>query len=597
MTGGRDRPAEERAVRAERLVALERRRRRVLQGLVGALIRSGSVAQAAQVVVDRGRTATGARGALLASLRPTGPTVLAISPDPAGCSFRGLAPGDPPPAALANALGTRTGVFGLTHPDHPGTWFVVLPLMERRRRSGVLAWELDASVQLDQDDRSFLRTIAMHAGLGLERARSTEQTRAALAEADAGRRRLDVLVNAGRLLGASLDLDETLAGLARAAIPTMGDYCVVDSIAPGGRFLRHVASAGTGRPEVAAALQASPLTAETVNPITDAMASGRTLVVDMDAAYFERFARGATHLEALRATDGRHALAVPLHARGRSLGCLTFMTSDPGRPYDAADIALGAVLAQRAAKAIENSHLHAEVRQLAAQERDRAAELRSVLAAIGEGIVRIDPGGGVTSTNEAAVRMLGGPVVTEGELWARLAGSGPTPSTSLGFPPTEYPLGSPARRWLEVAGYPLSHGAADDEAKESGSVLVLRDVTAFRQGQGLREAFLGLLSHELRTPVTSIYAAAIGAGPAGPTGSTRTIRADILDDIVAESDRLYRLVEDLLVLARFDEGLELVRRAQPAPARSCPDVVASEAAALAAHARFEVDGSIATCRP
>jgi signal transduction histidine kinase len=35
-------------------------------------------------------------------------------------------------------------------------------------------------------------------------------------------------------------------------------------------------------------------------------------------------------------------------------------------------------------------------------------------------------------------------------------------------------------------------------------------------------------------------------------------RAEILSDIVAESDRLFRLIEDLLVLARFDEGLELV---------------------------------------
>ena len=44
---------------------------------------------------------------------------------------------------------------------------------------------------------------------------------------------------------------------------------------------------------------------------------------------------------------------------------------------------------------------------------------------------------------------------------------------------------------------------------------MLRDVTAFRQGQNLREAFLGLLSHELRTPVTTIYAAANVLGRTG----------------------------------------------------------------------------------
>ena len=83
-----------------------------------------------------------------------------------------------------------------------------------------------------------------------------------------------------------------------------------------------------------------------------------------------------------------------------------------------------------------------------------------------------------------------------------------------------------------------------------------RDVTAFRQGQALREAFLGLLSHELRTPVTTIYGGA--AVLAKPGKALDPAMADeILADIASESDRLYRLVEDLLVLARFDEGFEL----------------------------------------
>jgi two-component system sensor histidine kinase KdpD len=83
-------------------------------------------------------------------------------------------------------------------------------------------------------------------------------------------------------------------------------------------------------------------------------------------------------------------------------------------------------------------------------------------------------------------------------------------------------------------------------------------VTAFRQGQRLREAFLGLLSHELRTPVTTIYAAANVLGRPGSTLEAET-RQEILQDMIGESDRLYRLVEDLMVLARFDEGIDLAR--------------------------------------
>src|SRR4029078_8429045 len=104
--------------------------------------------------------------------------------------------------------------------------------------------------------------------------------------------------------------------------------------------------------------------------------------------------------------------------------------------------------------------------------------------------------------------------------------------------------------------------AADSDRAESTSstnsgttVYVLRDVTAFRQGQNLREAFLGLLSHELRTPVTTIYAAANVLARPSSTLDDET-RQEILHDMVAESNRLYRLVEDLMVLARFDERIE-----------------------------------------
>ena len=78
-------------------------------------------------------------------------------------------------------------------------------------------------------------------------------------------------------------------------------------------------------------------------------------------------------------------------------------------------------------------------------------------------------------------------------------------------------------------------------------------MTELREIQASREAFLGVLSHELRTPITTIYG-----------GAKMLLRADaadrreLLTDIAAESDRLYRLVEDLLVLTRIErETLEI----------------------------------------
>jgi len=69
----------------------------------------------------------------------------------------------------------------------------------------------------------------------------------------------------------------------------------------------------------------------------------------------------------------------------------------------------------------------------------------------------------------------------------------------------------------------------------------------------MREAFIGVISHELRTPITTIY------------GSTKVLarrdnalkedqRREILADIEAETERLRRIVEDLLVLSRAERG-------------------------------------------
>jgi K+-sensing histidine kinase KdpD len=73
---------------------------------------------------------------------------------------------------------------------------------------------------------------------------------------------------------------------------------------------------------------------------------------------------------------------------------------------------------------------------------------------------------------------------------------------------------------------------------------------------GDREAFLDILSHELRTPVTTIYGGAeLLATRSLDAGRRRTLIADVR----AEADRLYRLVEDLVVIARSErDGLRPV---------------------------------------
>ncbi len=177
------------------------------------------------------------------------------------------------------------------------------------------------------------------------------------------------------------------------------------------------------------------------------------------------------------------------------------------------------------------------------------------MAAVDAGVVVTHPSGRVRSQNEAAVRILGGPV---DDLFELLGPLGKRPP-GAGGPPretTELQVLRLPDRWLQVSRV-LSAGLA--EATDAiGEVVIIRDVTAERQSQGLREVFVGMLSHELRTPVTSIFAASGLLGTRMDSLSPDD-RDGLVQDIAEESERLLRLVDDLLVLAHFDEGFSLLK--------------------------------------
>ena len=80
----------------------------------------------------------------------------------------------------------------------------------------------------------------------------------------------------------------------------------------------------------------------------------------------------------------------------------------------------------------------------------------------------------------------------------------------------------------------------------------MRDVTEARRREAVRETFIGVLSHELRTPVTTIFGGAKLLAREPSTLDEETTRG-IFRDIHDEAERLQRLVEDVVALNRFGE--------------------------------------------
>ena len=77
---------------------------------------------------------------------------------------------------------------------------------------------------------------------------------------------------------------------------------------------------------------------------------------------------------------------------------------------------------------------------------------------------------------------------------------------------------------------------------------------AATERERVKDAFVGMLSHEIRTPVTTIYAAARVLASSDAVQSDDRAR-DLFPDIVSESERLLRLIEDLLVLTKVEQGV------------------------------------------
>jgi two-component system phosphate regulon sensor histidine kinase PhoR len=201
----------------------------------------------------------------------------------------------------------------------------------------------------------------------------------------------------------------------------------------------------------------------------------------------------------------------------------------------------------------ERIEVQARLSRAASTERRRAAELNAILQAMREGIMVVDATGAVLLANAAAEEICGGAPETLRQAAAMFGvreSALPSPNTRVEEQGVELPDG----RWIEVSSYPTAGGGLLEGSEGGGAILVLRDVTEARESLRAQEAFMGVLSHELRTPVTSIY----GYSKLLQRPAVREQSAEIMADIEAESDRLYRIVEDLLALSRVQAGITTV---------------------------------------
>lgn len=220
-------------------------------------------------------------------------------------------------------------------------------------------------------------------------------------------------------------------------------------------------------------------------------------------------------------------------------------------------------------------------------ERNRTSGLVQTL---GEPIFLLDPSRRLLVANPAACALLGLPESRIlGRPAAELAHDNPVFAQLLApalLPVAQRPAGPQPFSVVGAAGTPahyqlavheaVAFNEARDQMEAVGTVLALRNVSAFRQLDQTKSDFLATAAHELKTPLSSInFNLKLLHDPR--VGDLNAGQQQIVATIKEENQRLLRLVGELLTVARLDVGQGIALDPRPL---AVADLVAAATAPL-----------------
>lgn len=210
-----------------------------------------------------------------------------------------------------------------------------------------------------------------------ESARHLIREQAARSAAEAAAARLRFLADSGTVLSSSLDYRETLAALVRLSVSELADWAVayvVDREGAVGRL--ETAHRELQREEALRRLRDQPIDPDSGHPVLEVLRTRQPLLERAaDPGRMETLARAPELVAAIRELGVASYILVPMVARGRAVGALELVRSDPERRFGEDDLTLATDLARRAALGVDNARLYRE-----AQEANRAKS--EVLAVI-----------------------------------------------------------------------------------------------------------------------------------------------------------------------------------------------------------------------
>lgn len=239
---------------------------------------------------------------------------------------------------------------------------VCLPLRVATRTIGAIGLSFPGPRTLDSAELEFFDILADTCAQALERIE---------AQAVAARQssKLVFLANASTELASSLDYQATLSKVAQLAVPTFADWCAIDVVVDGRLSRLAVEHVEPEKVQLARDLaERYPSDPDAPNGPWNVMRTGRSeLIAEITDDMLVAGAQDEEQLRIGRDLHLRSALTVPLVARGKVLGVITWVVAESERRYGEEDLLLAEDLAKRAAVAIDNAELHSETLAAAVQ--------------------------------------------------------------------------------------------------------------------------------------------------------------------------------------------------------------------------------------
>lgn len=251
-------------------------------------------------------------------------------------------------------------------------------------------------------------------------------------------------------------------------------------------------------------------------------------------------------------------VGLPLIARQEVVGMIFVFRNYRGN-FSTGDLALLRGFASQAAVAVHNANLFTQV----AQQKNH---LDAVVDSSADGIFILDPSFRIQRFNRACTQLTG---YSEDQVknrkhpeiirWLKID-LGPTLESAQreGWPRTPqaslYVEGDLITRTGGAVSVGITYAPALSAAGELLSIVAnIRDISRFREAEELKSTFISIVSHELRTPVALIkgYVGTLRRKDAQWDPSTVETSLEVIEN---ETDRLARLIDDLLDASRLQAG-------------------------------------------